>query len=80
MVRLVWALLLEQNDEWTVQRYRILVPEPIAAMSDDPLHKPARCGKLTHSRLHPESTAIAEAKPCLGHDQLFCLRWNIAHQ
>ena len=37
IVRLVGALLLEQNDEWAVQRSRYLTLETIAAMSDDPL-------------------------------------------
>ncbi|EYR83689.1 transposase [Shinella sp. DD12] len=37
IVRLLGALLLEQNDEWAVQRSRYLSPETIAAMSDDPL-------------------------------------------
>ncbi len=36
IVRLVGALL-EQNDEWAVQRSRCLSLETIAAMSDDPL-------------------------------------------
>ncbi|KQW55680.1 hypothetical protein ASD03_19210 [Ensifer sp. Root127] len=33
----IGALLLEQNDEWAVQRSRYLTLETIAAMSDDPL-------------------------------------------
>ena len=37
IIRLVGALLLEQNDEWAVQRSRYLSLETIAAMSDDPL-------------------------------------------
>ncbi len=37
IVRLVSALLLEQNDEWAVQRSRYLTLETIATMSDDPL-------------------------------------------
>ena len=37
IVRLVGALILEQNDEWAVQRSRYLSLETIAAMSDDPL-------------------------------------------
>ncbi len=37
LVRLVGALLLEQNDEWAVQRSRYMTLETIAAMSDDPL-------------------------------------------
>jgi len=34
-VRLVGALLLEQNDEWAVQRSRYMTLETIATMSDD---------------------------------------------
>ncbi len=37
IVRLVGALLLEQNDEWVVQRSRYMTLETIATMSDDPL-------------------------------------------
>jgi transposase-like protein len=37
IVRLVGALLLEQNDEWAVQRSRYMTLETIATMSDDPL-------------------------------------------
>ena len=36
VVRLVGALLLEQNDEWAVQRARYMSLETIAPMSDDP--------------------------------------------
>jgi hypothetical protein len=35
-VRLVGALLLEQNDEWPVQRTRYMTLETIAPMGDDP--------------------------------------------
>jgi putative transposase len=35
IVRLVGALLLEQNDEWAVQRARYMTLETIAQMSDD---------------------------------------------
>jgi len=35
IVRLVGALLLEQNDEWAVQRGRYLTLGTIAQMSDD---------------------------------------------
>jgi hypothetical protein len=31
----IGALLLEQNDEWVVQRARYMTPETIAPMSDD---------------------------------------------
>ncbi|MGL4527244.1 MAG: transposase, partial [Aestuariivirga sp.] len=37
IVRLVGALLLEQNDEWAVQRARYMTHETIATMSEDPL-------------------------------------------
>jgi transposase-like protein len=37
IVRLIGALLLEQNDEWAVPRSRYMTPETIATMSDDPL-------------------------------------------
>ena len=37
IVRLVGALLLEQNDDWAVQRARYMTPETIAPMGDDPI-------------------------------------------
>src|SRR5579863_4543947 len=37
IVRLVGAILLEQNDEWTVQRSRYMTLETIAPLSDDPV-------------------------------------------
>jgi len=39
ITRLVGAILLEQNDEWTVQRARYMTLETIAPLSDDPLVK-----------------------------------------
>jgi putative transposase len=36
ITRLVGAILLEQNDEWAVQRARYITLETIASMSDDP--------------------------------------------
>jgi putative transposase len=36
VTRLVGAILLEQNDEWAVQRARYLSLETIAPLSDDP--------------------------------------------
>src|SRR5579863_9332308 len=37
ITRLVGAILLEQNDEWAVQRCRYMTLETIAALSDDPI-------------------------------------------
>ena len=37
ILRLVGALLLEQNDEWAVQRARYMTLETIAPMGDDPI-------------------------------------------
>jgi putative transposase len=36
ITRLVGAILLEQNDEWAVQRARYMTLETMAALSDDP--------------------------------------------
>ena len=37
VTRLVGAILLEQNDEWAVQRARYMTLETIAPLSDDPI-------------------------------------------
>src|SRR5512136_476556 len=37
IVRLIGAILLEQNDEWAVQRSRYMTLETIAPLSDDPI-------------------------------------------
>ena len=36
VIRLIGALLLEQNEEWAVQRARYVSLETIAPLSDDP--------------------------------------------
>ncbi len=36
IVRLIGAILLEQNDEWAVQRARYMMLETIAPLSDEP--------------------------------------------
>jgi transposase-like protein len=40
IVRLVGALLLEQNDEWAVPRSRCMTMESVGRVSDDPLVNP----------------------------------------
>ena len=37
ITRLVGAILLEQNDEWAVQRSRYMTLETIAPIQDDPI-------------------------------------------
>jgi transposase-like protein len=37
ITRLAGAILLEQNDEWAVQRARYMTLESVASLSDDPL-------------------------------------------
>jgi putative transposase len=37
ITRLVGAILLEQNDEWAVQRSRYMTLETIAPIADDPI-------------------------------------------
>ena len=39
IIRLVGAILLEQNDEWAVQRARYMTLETIGPLSDDPILK-----------------------------------------
>jgi len=39
ITRLVGAILLEQNDEWAVQRSRYMTLETIAPLSEDPIVK-----------------------------------------
>ena len=37
ITRLIRAILLEQNDEWAVQRARYITLESIAPVGDDPI-------------------------------------------
>jgi putative transposase len=57
IVRLVGAILLEQNDEWSVQRSRYLGLESVAPLSDNPPRQSAYPGRLTNPAT-PESAVI----------------------
>ena len=68
IVRLVGALLLEQNDEWAVQRARYMTLETISQMSDDPLVacQPWRADQtdLAGERGHkPSATPLPGTRP-----------------
>jgi putative transposase len=51
ITRLIGALLLEQNDEWAVQRGRYMTLETIAPLSDDPIVKLPPSRQLDRSGL-----------------------------
>ena len=65
IVRLVGALLLEQNDEWAVQRARYVTLETISQMSDDPC-QPASRGVLIKTGLAGERGNQPSATPLPG--------------
>jgi hypothetical protein len=67
IVRLIGALLLEQNDEWAVQR-RYMTLETLEGLSDDPQAKAvAHCSGLSHSPNQRRAQAMTGAlTPPLG--------------
>jgi putative transposase len=65
--RLVGAILLEQNDEWAVQRARYLTLETIAPISDNPIVRVACRGNLTSPALAGDR--IQKLHHASGHDQ-----------
>lgn len=69
-VRLVGAFLLEQNDEWAVQRSRYMTLETIAPLRDDPIVGlpavaacPARPSPATVRPCSPKP--LPGTRPCL---------------
>ena len=61
IVRLVGAMLLEQNDEWAASRARYMSLEKLAAISDDPQARPRRIAAAPEGRPEPASSS--------GHDR-----------
>jgi putative transposase len=67
ITRLVGAILLEQNDEWAVQRSRYMTLETIAPLSDDPIVSlPAVAASLIRPT-SPESDLTALLHHLPGH-------------
>ena len=71
IVRLVGAILLEQNDEWAVQRARYMTLETMAPLSEDPIFKLPAVAARSNRQNPPES---AKTPPLLhhslGHDRV----------
>jgi hypothetical protein len=70
ITRLVGAILLEQNDEWAVQRARYMTLETIALLSDDSPNQPSGPGQLTsrpHRRGRRPTVSYTHAS---GHDRI----------
>jgi hypothetical protein len=72
ITRRVGAILLEQNDEWPVQRARYMTPETIAPLRDDP---PSCCPPRPHepraARPAIEIPAAQLLHHVQGHDRRF---------
>jgi hypothetical protein len=61
ITRLVGALLLEQNDEWAVQRGRYMTLETIAPLSDDPIVRLPAPDNLTTRPALPQITSATRS-------------------
>ena len=76
ITRLVGAILLEQNDEWAVQRARYMTLETIAPLRDDPFVTLPRRGSLTkpgRARRRAQARCRSLHHP-LGHDRFLDVR------
>ena len=83
IVRLVGALLLEENDEWAIQRARYMTLETISQMSDDPLVSlPAVTADqtgLAGERGHqPSATPLPGTRSIIALTHALCLDNKIA--
>ena len=61
IIRLVGAILLEQNDEWAVQRARYMTLETIAPLSDNSIVSFARRGRIDKPASPAESVMTSHA-------------------
>jgi hypothetical protein len=66
IVRLVGAILLEQNDQWAVQRARYMTPETIAPLSDGLAPQPSGNRPVDLSGLPVNAVIYREATPLPG--------------
>ena len=66
ITRLVGALLLEQNDEWAVQRGRYMSLETIAPLSDDPIVRLPAVATLDQTGLSRRSRGPRALTPLPG--------------
>src|SRR6202008_301007 len=66
ITRLVGAILLEQNDEWAVQRARYMTLETIAPLIDDPFVKLPAAAACPSRPTSPENTR----RPALLHHDM----------
>lgn len=66
IVRLIGAILLEQNDEWAVPRARYTTLETIAPLSDRSNRQPSGYRQLTSPALAGERGVPPPVTPCSG--------------
>src|SRR5262245_51394308 len=68
ITRLVGAILMEQNDEWAVQRARYMTLETIAPMSDDPIVSLPAMPRLTVPAQPNIDASPRQLHHATGHD------------
>lgn len=68
IIRLVGAILLEQNDEWAVQRSRYVSLETIAPLSDNPLVILPACQRDDRPEAADDHDARGLVHHSMGHD------------